>query len=190
MGYPLITLNNTCASNIPCWFQAEINTCHTSILLTRHCHAACPMPIGFGVLVFRPSSVSLANTYMCIFIDYPPNPFFSPGILNLFKRTGCATVGEAVSRDADSCQRTPWMFSCSTSFFTKSNTDVNNRRLLPFSVTTFIRIIEASWLQVLDYVTSVIVVRLQLHRGYHIKPAMYTQLPTSSRYFQVINLVH
>ena len=184
-------MNNACASNIPCWFQAEINTSYTSILLTRPCHAACPMPIGLGVLVFRPSFVSLANTYMCIFIDYPPNPFFSPGILNLFKRTGCATVGEAVGRDADSCQRTPRMFSCSTSFSSKSNTDENtNRRLLPSSVTTFIRITEASWLQVLDYVMSVIGVRLQLHRGYYIKPAMYTQLPTSSRCFQVINLIH
>ena len=173
MGYPLITLNNTCASNIPCWFQAELNTSHTSILLTCPCHAACPMPIGLGVLVFRPSSVSLANTYMCIFIDYPPNPFFSPKILNLFERTGCATVGEAVSGDADSCQRTPWMFSCLTSFSTKSDTDENtNRRSLPSSVTTFIRITATSWPQVLDYVMSVIGVRLQLHRGYYIKPAM------------------
>lgn len=78
-------------------FKPKINTSHTSILLTCHCHTARPMSI---VLVFLCTLWILYlfadhpdDTYICIFMDYPPiYLFFSQGILKLLQCTGYTTA--------------------------------------------------------------------------------------------------
>ena len=185
-----MTLNNTCRSNSPFWFQAQnqyLPYKHTPYLPLPHSSSNVNC---FGVLMYPLDSIPFCwsswwHLHLHIY-GLPSNLFiFQPGNL---EAASVHRVHDCCN--ADSCQWTPRMFSCSTSFSTKSDTNENNRWLLPSSVMTFIRIIAALWLQVLDYVMSVIVVHLQLHRGYHIKPVMYTQLPTSSRCFQVINVIH